>query len=458
MAPEHQQANYGQREGDTEMKKYLSLILCVMILLVSLTACNSNNTKTSSSADKKTSGSTDLTFWTYVEQHSEFMQDAANRWNSKNPDETINLKCESYPVEDMHNKLLITLQSGQGAPDIVDVNVAKFSNFMRGDNVGFIPLNDIIEPEKSSFLEAVLNIYRKGDTYYGIEYHVGAPVMFYNTEILDQAGVKVEDLKYWDDIRDAGKIVLEKTGKPIITFEVSDSWAYYIMITQQKSDYFSKDGECIIDNDINAKTLQFMLDMINEGTAITTPGGNFHTEEYYGFMSKGGAASMLLPLWYMGRFTDYMPELKGKVKIAPIPKWTDNDVAPVFGGTATCITTQCKNQDLAKRFLFEAKISPEGAAQIWNVLGFDPLRWDIWDTDAMKVSNKYTEYFGSDIFDIIMEMKDESYTTNITHELFPKANDLVAKNVLFKALGEKSLTPQEALEEAANELKSTMGK
>lgn len=307
------------------MKKYLSFVLCIMMLVIPLTACNGNINNASSSTDKKTNGATTLTFWTYVEQHTEFMNDAANRWNAKNPNETINLKCESYPVEDMHNKLLITLQSGQGAPDIVDVNVAKFSNFMKGNNVGFVPLNDIIEADKNSFLEAVLDIYKKGDTYYGIEYHVGAPVIYYNTEILDQAGIKVEDLKYWDDLREAGKIVLEKTGKPIITFEVSDSWCYYIMISQQKSDYFDRNGECIINNDINVKTLQFMLDMIKEGTAITTPGGNFHTEEYYGFMSKGGAASMLLPLWYMGRFTDYMPELKGKVQIAPIPKWTDDD-------------------------------------------------------------------------------------------------------------------------------------
>lgn len=438
------------------MKKYLTLVLCVMMLVVPLAACSTGSTgDTSAPADNKPAEATALTFWTYVEQHTEFMNDAANRWNTNNPNETINLSCETYPVEDMHNKLLITLQSGQGAPDIVDVNVAKFSNFMKGNNVGFVPLNDIIEAEKSSFLEAVLDIYKKGDTYYGIEYHVGAPVIYYNTEILDQAGVKVEDLKYWDDLRNAGKLVLEKTGKPIITFEISDSWCYYIMITEQKSDYFDRNGECIIDNDINVKTLQFMLDMLEEGTAITTPGGNFHTEEYFGFMAKGGAASMLLPLWYMGRFTDYMPELKGKVQIAPIPKWTDNDVAPVFGGTGTCVTVQCKNPDLAKRFLFDAKVSPEGAAQIWNVLGFDPLRWDIWETDVMKVPNKYTDYFGPDIFEIIMKMKDEFYPTYITHEQFPKANELVAKNVLFKALSEKNLTPAEALKEAANELKSS---
>jgi arabinosaccharide transport system substrate-binding protein len=446
------------------MKKYLAVILCLAILVVSLSACgsqssnapaagSSKNSQAGSSGSDKSSEPTELTFWTYVDLHGEFMEDAAQSWNSKHPEEPIKIKCESYPVEDMHSKLLITLQSGQGAPDLVDINVAKFSNFMKGDNVGLVPLNDIIEADKESFLEPVLDIYKKGDTYYGIEYHVGAPVMYYNTEILDQAGVKVEDIKYWSDLREAGKKVLDKTGKPIITFEIGDSWSYYIMITEQKSDYFDDNGNCIIDNQTNADVIQFMLDMINDGTAITTPGGCYHTEEYYGFMSKGGAASMLLPLWYMGRFTDFMPELKGKIQIAPIPKWSDSDVAPVFGGTATSVTTQCKDQDLAKRFLFDAKISPEGAAKIWNVLGFDPLRWDIWETDAMKQPNQFTEYFGPDIFNIILDMKDSFYTTNVTHEQFPLANQLVAKNVLFKALSDKTLTPSQALSEAANEIK-----
>ena len=427
------------------MKKLLVLILTVSMLAMLLPA-----------AGLAEAIPTELTFWTYVELHSEFMEDAANRWNEMHPDEPIKLNCESYPtVDDMHSKLLITLQSGQGAPDIVDVNVAKFSNFVRGEDIGFIPLNDIIEPEKDAFLEAVLDIYKKNDTYYAIEYHVGAPVIFYNTEILDAAGVKVEDLVYWSDVAEAGKKVLEATGKPMITFEIADSWCYYIMCGEKKSDWMDKDGNVIMDNQANADVLHFMLDMIDAGTAITTPGGGFHTEEYYGFMGQGGAASMLLPLWYMDRFTNFMPELKGKIQIAPIPKWDDESVAPVFGGTGTCVTTQCKSPDLAKRFLYEAKISKTGSGNIWTVLGFDPLRMDIWDDETIfKADNVFTDYYGKDIFDIIIAMKDEFYPTNITDPLFPAANTLIANEVLFKALAERNQTPEEILKEAADELRS----
>lgn len=398
---------------------------------------------------------TELVFWTYVEQHTEFMYDAVETWNENHPDEQIELKTETYPTDDMHSKLLITLQSGEGAPDLVDVNVARFSDLMQGDTKVFVELNDVIEPEKEAFLEPVLDIYKYDDKYYGIEYHVGAPIMFYNTEILDAAGVKVEDIVTWDDLHEAGKKVLEATGKPIITFEVNDSWSYYIMIGEKYGDYFDENGECIIDSEINADVLKFMLEMIEDGTAVTTPGGGFHTEEYYGYMGDGGAASMLECMWYMGRFTDYMPELAGKIQLAAPPVWDEESVFPVFGGTATSVTTQCENQDLAKRFLLEAKVSKEGAGRIWNVLGFDPLRWDIWETDVMKESNKYTDYFGKDIFDVVLKMKDKFHPSNITASpQFSLANSLVAGDILFRVLNEQSATPEEALAAAAAEIKN----
>lgn len=456
-------------------KQVISMLLCSTLVFSALTGCGSaskntpstereqttENKQTEASKDtakdtkdtSNTNTATALTFWTYVEQHTEFMQDAVETWNKNHPDELIQLQTETYPLEDMHSKLLITLQSGDGAPDLVDVNVARFSDFVQGDSEVFVPLNDIIEAEKESFLEPVLDIYKYKDNYYGIEYHVGAPIMFYNTDILDQAGVKVEDIITWDDLHEAGKKVLAATGKPIITFEVNDAWSYYIMAGEKGGDYFAEDGTCVINSKENAEVLDFMLSMLDDGTAITTPGGWFHAEEYYGFMAQEGAASMLECLWYMGRFTDYMPELAGKIQVAPPPVWDENSQYPVFGGTATSITTQCKEQDLAKRFLAEAKISKEGAAKIWNVLGFDPLRWDIWETDAMKQPNKYTDYFGKDIFNVVIKMKDKFHTSNITASpKYSLASSLVSSDILFRVLSEKSATPEEVLDSAADEI------
>ncbi|TXF96267.1 extracellular solute-binding protein, partial [Lactobacillus delbrueckii subsp. bulgaricus] len=89
------------------------------------------------------------------------------------------------------------------------------------------------------------------------------------------------------------------------------------------------------------------------------------------------AASVLMPIWYMGRFIDYMPDLKGKIAIRPLPAWKEGgDRSAGLGGTATVVPKQSKHVELAKEFLAFAKGSEEGNKKLWSVLGFDPLRWD----------------------------------------------------------------------------------
>ena len=60
-----------------------------------------------------------------------------------------------------------------------------------------------------------------------------------------------------------------------------------------------------------------------------------------------------------------------------------------MGGTATVIPKQAKQVDLAKDFLKFAKASKEGNIKLWTVLGFDPLRWDVWDSDELKTKSIY---------------------------------------------------------------------
>jgi arabinosaccharide transport system substrate-binding protein len=74
----------------------------------------------------------------------------------------------------------------------------------------------------------------------------------------------------------------------------------------------------------------------------------------------------------------------------------------------------------------------------------------------MKQDNKFTDYFGKDIFNIVINMKDKFHTSNITASpKFSLANSLVAGDILFKVLSEKSETPEQALKSAADEIKNS---
>jgi arabinosaccharide transport system substrate-binding protein len=428
------------------MKRFFLFVMTFMLVLVITTASVSPQGKT-----------TTLTYWTFQELHKGFWDDAVKTWNAVNPDKQIELKTEVYPYEDLHNKLLIALQSGTGAPDIADIEISMFANYLKGTTPSLVPLNDIIEPLKDKLIMGRFDSYAKDGKYYGVDYHVGATVMYYNKELCDKAGVDISAIKTIADYVAAGKKEVAANKVPWTTVEVTEHWTFYQEIIKAGSDIFAKNGDVILDNQTNIDILQALSDWVNKDKiAVAAPGGFHHSEEYWAFMNKGGAATVEMPMWYMGRFTAYMPDLKGKILIAPAPSWTVGGARSAgMGGTGTVITTQCKNIDLAKQLLAAAKLSREGSIKTFTILGFDPLRSDVWNDPAMTAPNDFSNYFlnGTKIFDVLTEIKNEINPTVIT-EKYPSAINLLKANATFKVVKEQSATPAAVLKEIADELRA----
>ncbi|MFM7173303.1 MAG: twin-arginine translocation signal domain-containing protein, partial [Caldilinea sp.] len=57
-----------------------------------------------------TASSTELSFWTFVDQHVSYYEGRVARWNEQNPDRQITLAPSNQPYQEMHDKLLISLQ------------------------------------------------------------------------------------------------------------------------------------------------------------------------------------------------------------------------------------------------------------------------------------------------------------------------------------------------------------
>lgn len=434
------------------MKRFLSytgmmLLVCALVL----SACSGNKSEGSKDGGSGGGSAVKLTFWTFNELHQKFFESMVESWNQANPDQKIELEATTFPYDDNHNKLLVALQSGTGAPDMADIEISKIGNYLKG-TPQLVELNDIVDPEKGNLVMSRLDNYAKGGKYYGIDYHVGAQVMYYNKEILDQAGVNADEIKTWDDYAKAGQQVMAKTGKPMATIETTDQWSYWPLVVQHGSDLLDKDGNVILNNQANLDVLTFLQKLVKDKVAIAAPGGFHHAEEYYGFMNGGGAASVWMPMWYMGRFTDYMPDLKNKIIIKPMPVFADGEMrSSGMGGTGTVITNQSKNADLAKKFLSYAKLSKEGNIEIWKQLGFDPLRADVWEDPALKEANKFTDYFGTNLWDVLIGVRNEIAPTNI-NERTPAVSDVLKTKVLFQAINDMK-DPKQVLDDAASSIK-----
>ncbi|MDQ0338631.1 arabinosaccharide transport system substrate-binding protein [Caldalkalibacillus uzonensis] len=438
------------------LKKY-SLLFAILVMVLLLSACGGGG-ETTNEGDTEIIGSesddaVELTFWTFQGLHIDFFEDAVLRWNEEYPDRQIRLIAQAYPYDNMHNNLLLALQSGTGAPDLADIEISRFSNYLQGD-VQLLPLNDVLEPVIENFVQSRLDIYAANGNYYGMPTHVGATVMYYNMDIMNEAGIDPADIETWDDFVEAGKQVVERTGKPMLTVETGEIMGYWSMLTQRQTDFFDEEGNITVDSQDAIEVLQFLHDLVHvNNIAQLTPGGGHHAEEYYAFMNDEGAAAVLMPMWYMGRFLDYMPDLEGKMKIYPLPAWEPGGYRSAgMGGTGTVVTNQTEHPELAKEFLAFAKATSEGNIKLWQVLGFDPPRWDVWDSPELREDNKYYQYFGDNIFDVLLEIREEIYPVNITPNT-PEVNSLITSNVLHNVLREQNQTPEEALTELANQFR-----
>lgn len=446
-------------------KLLLSFVLAFSMLL---TACANNNGGGGQSSSTPAGNSTptgegqaevttpaeptELTLWTFVQQHADFYLYMADEWNKANPDKPIELVTENIPYDEMHTRLLIALQTKEGAPDLVDIEQSKFPNFMKGE-VQLVELNDVIEPELDNIVKSRVDIYSQDGKYYGVDLHVGATVMYYNTDIMDQAGVNPDDIKLWSDVEKYGKVVVEKTGKPFITFEGAGNWSWWPAINQLESDQVSVDGEVMVDDERNIRAMTFFKKLVDEGIAAIAPGAGHDTPEYKAYMNAESAASVFMPFWFMNRFTDEMPDLKGKIIIKPMPAWDEGgNRSAGMGGTGLSITNQTKHLELAKEFLAYSKLSKEGNIQVWTQLGMDPIRTEVWTDPAMSEPNQFTEYFGNDIFETLIEIKDEIYPVNI-REISPQVFDAV-RNELVPRIFQFGEEPEKVIKEVADQLRN----
>ncbi|SDB82322.1 L-arabinose-binding protein [Pelagirhabdus alkalitolerans] len=399
---------------------------------------------------------TEINLWTFAGSHAEFFEDAAVRWNEEYPDNPIQFTAETYPFDQMHNNLTLALQSGEGAPDMADIEIARFPNFLQGD-IQLEPLNDIFEPEIDNFIEERVDMYsdENGD-YYGAPTHLGATMVYYNTEIMDEAGVDIESIETWDDYIEAGQQVTENTDVPMTT--IPENWyGIWPFIRQAGSSFFDDDLNLIMDNDENVEILEFVSSMVSEhDIAEVTPGGHYHAEEFFGFMNDGGQASLIAPTFYMNELMNNMEDLSGKLEIRPLPEWPGSDTRSVaMGGTGTTVTNQAEDVDLTKEFLAFAKLSEEGNIELWNQLGFDPPRWDVWESEEIRADNEIYDFFHDDIFDILLDIRDDVVGVHM-NQYTPDVLDEIDSNVMFNVIRQESQTPREALEQAAESIRAGM--
>ncbi len=378
------------------MKKIAALVLslCMLIGMMSI-----------ASADTTT-----LTMWTFIAQHQEFYESMAKIWNEEHPDEQIDIQVTTLGYDDMHNKYKIALQADEGAPDICDVELGQFPNVLTF-NDKLLDLTPYMQEYMADLVKARFEIYAKDGKYYGAPTHVGAMVAFYDKALLESAGVVYTTINTRDDWKAAGEKL--KAAVPdawMGVVETSTQWVASLMLAQQGADW--QDGEkAFINTPEVAKIIDTQKSWLEAGICEVCPGGQPDTEEGKAYIANNKVASVIMPFWYMSRFTGEIKDAcKDRYVLAPCPVFEEGQIRSIGqGGTGTVVYANGTNPDLAARFLAHVKISPLGNEKVWSVLGFDPINTSVWDKDeVMKTDdNIFNQYFIGYPVDALKEIRNE---------------------------------------------------
>jgi arabinosaccharide transport system substrate-binding protein len=351
--------------------------------------------------------------------------------------------------------------SGVGAPDLCDVEIGKFGFFLRGD-VPFYDLTELVTEYKDKLLDIRLKAFQYQGKQYGIPTHIGAGLVYYNTELFANAGVNVDDIKTWDDFIEIGKKITQDTdgdGTPDIWMtdvETNDLHIIKLLAMQRGGGVYGDDGELILDSQGNIEAIQFLQDLVvKHKIARIAPGGFHFDASYFPWVNEGHIAAIIMPEWYMGVMMNNMPDLQGKIAVRPLPLVSPGGKrSGMSGGTATVITKQIDPDkvEAAKQFLVFSKLTYEAQKLIWTDMGYDPYRMDVYDDPEVL---KPLPYFNNE--SVAAMIKDLWNNNDIPNDnmgpYYPEVLEQLRESVPYRAF-ENLEDPATVLKEAAEEVRS----
>ena len=439
-------------------RRFLPLVATGVAATLMLVACSGGAGDEEGSDE---GGRTSLDMWVFAELHATYYEQMAKLWNEENPDRPIDLEVTVYPYEDMHNKLLLAANSGSGLPDVVDIEVNQFSNFVAED--GRTPLSDMTEaaePYRDDIVQARLDLYTRDGVVLGFPTHVGAFVAFYNTRLLEKAGIDYTTIKTWQDFQEAGAAYNKATGRAFGVASTGVDMVEPLMIAQLGGNFFAEDGSVAVNSPEVVEALELEQTMQEAGAISTIPGGSPDAEEAYGAINNGDYAAIVYPAWYTSRFVDYMPDLAGDIAIAPAPVAEGAEVATIGGGgTGTAVPEASPDKDIAQEWLAFAKLSPEANIAVWEVLGFDPVNMSIWEDKQVthNPKNRFNKYFQTNLFDVLNQYKgDIGHFESFTNPNLPEVDDQMT-TVTYTEIFENGVPAKDALDQAQSDLENQLG-
>ena len=379
------------------------------------------------------SGDNTLEFWAFDEGRADLARAAikTQEWQDTHGNVEVNFRI--FPYEQMHDKLLTALVSGKGAPDVADVEISRFSNFIKGDELPFVDLTDRIGDDINDvYKPAATDPWTWQNKIYGVGNELNTCVLAYRTDVMEEAGVQTP-FETWDEVIEAGRAVSNNERKMFALHDIAFG-DHYMLSQSSGTTYFDENGEYIGDNEKSVGALQFLHDMVYDsgiaGIAPVVANDNWYPPQYRAAFRAEKFIALFGPPWHVSfLFTD-VPEQSGKWSVQKLPSGLGEGLPTAnFGGTGQCVTTQSQNVDVAYDLVRISNLTTEGVMADFRARTAYPAYKPAYDEPALQKPN---EYFGGEkIGELYSELAPE----------LPPFNQSTVWGQATEALVREAITP-----------------
>lgn len=365
--------------------KVLSLTLAIGLLFTSLTGCSSSDTSES------TEGKTKIVFQLGTapqEKITEAFEEVTEKFEAENEDIDVELLIGASGFEE----LMKTKMAANDLPDLWTTHgwsVNRYSEYLR-------PLND--RAWASSVSEQIKPVITdKENNFFVLPVDMDIAGIAYNKDVLDQAGVNVDDIKTWNDFMSACDKVKSSGVSPIHvggkeTWTVGNIFEYIappILITDENN----YQGDALKDGTFdwsNWNTVVKMLDDMNKKEYFNVDKVSSTYADTSKALAQGQAAFSFVGSQAISEAWKFNPDVN--LGFIPVPSYYEGDNPTLIAGEKMAIGVwkDTKYEEEVLRYLdFLAK--PENISILASA-NIAPAGLTNATSDLGKLSDFYEKY------------------------------------------------------------------
>jgi multiple sugar transport system substrate-binding protein len=329
-------------------KRATALAASVAVTALALAGCSSSDTGGSAAPSSSKAGQaeidkamdtpTTLTFWTWVSN----IDDEVKLFEQKYPKIKVNVENVGQGL-DQYQKLRTALKSGNGAPDVAQVEYQYIPSFtITKSLLNLVPYGagDL----KSNYPEWIWNQVSQDGSVYAVPQDSGPMGNLYRSDNMKKAGITTPPVT-WDEYAADAKIVKEKTNSYIGDIASNEPSGMVGLLWQAGAQPFGFDGKQSVSIDVNSaeakKVYSYWQKLIQQDLVSTDP--DFNDQWYQGF-SNDKYAGWLTAAWGPLFLQGTVKDTAGKWAAAPLPQWNSGDKASGnWGGSTNAVLSSTKN-------------------------------------------------------------------------------------------------------------------